>query len=83
MDLLLYIKDELYALIPVLWIIGNFLKITPVIKNWTIPWILLSIAIIFSTVILGLTIQAFLQGVLVTGGAVLVHQLIKQTREKN
>nr|WP_236838727.1 phage holin family protein [Caldalkalibacillus salinus] len=81
--MLLYIKDELYALIPVLWIIGNFLKITPVIKNWTIPWILLSIAIIFSTVILGLTIQAFLQGVLVTGGAVLVHQLIKQTREKN
>lgn len=80
--LLDFIKQELYILVPVLWVIGNFLKRTPYIKSWYIPWILLGISVSFTCALVGLSIEAIIQGILITGGAVLVHQLIKQTRER-
>lgn len=77
------IRQELYVLVPVLWIIGNFLRKTPYIKPWYIPWILLSLGIVLTCSLIGLTVEAVIQGILAAGGATLLHQLIKQTRERN
>lgn len=82
MDIIQYIREEMYVLIAVLWTIGHFLKMTPLIKSWMLPWILLCIGCTFSVLLLGFHVHAFIQGILVTGGAVLVHELYKQTSIK-
>jgi hypothetical protein len=78
-----YLLDEAITLVPAIWIIGTFLKRTPKIADWTIPWILLVMGIVGSVLTLGLSVQSIVQGVLVTGVAVLGHQLLKQTIERN
>ncbi|GAA0367183.1 phage holin family protein [Bacillus horti] len=82
MDFVQFIREEMYILIPVLWTIGHFLKMTPYVKSWLLPWILLVIGCVFSILLLGFNIQAIIQGILVTGGAVLTHELFKQTSMK-
>jgi NhaP-type Na+/H+ or K+/H+ antiporter len=80
MDFLNYIVQEALIVIPVLWILGVFLKRTPKIKDWVILWILLGVGVAFTVAILGFTAEAIMQGVLVAGAAVLGHQLVKQTK---
>jgi hypothetical protein len=83
MDVMKYIVEEALIIIPVLWIIGLFLKNTPGVPDWTIIWILLVLGVVITIALLGVTPQAIIQGVLVAGAAVLGHQLLKQTLEKN
>jgi NhaP-type Na+/H+ or K+/H+ antiporter len=83
MDFFNYIVQEALIVIPVLWILGVFLKRTPNIKDWVILWILLGVGVAFTVAILGFTAKAIMQGVLVAGAAVLGHQLVKQTKEIN
>lgn len=82
MNFMCYLTEDLIILVPVLWIIGIFLKNTPKVKDWSIPWILLLLALTASILKIGLKMEAIIQGVLVTGTSVLSHQLIKQTRRK-
>jgi hypothetical protein len=82
MDIMKYIVEEALILIPVLLILGTILKETKGIPNWTIPWILLIFGSVASMFLISWTVQAVLQGILVTGAAVYVHQLTKQTIEK-
>ena len=82
MDILTFIQDNMVVLIPVLWIIGAFLKKTPVIKDWTIPWILVVMGTSLAIALLGMNAEAVIQGILVAGGAVLTQNLIKQTLER-
>lgn len=81
-NLMDYIVEQALILIPVLYILGLMLKSTEKIKDWTIPWILLSCGIGSCIAIMGVNIQAILQGILVTGAAVFGDQLIKQSTEK-
>jgi hypothetical protein len=81
-DLIEYINSNLMFLIPVLWIIGYFLKKTTKIKNNLIPWILLIFAEISIILIQGFKYQDVLQGILITGAAVLGHQLLNQSKKK-
>ncbi len=83
MEILEYIINEALIIIPVLWILGTFLKRTPKVQDWTIPWILLVVGILIAVGVIGLTIDAAVQGVLVTGAAVLGHQLVKQTSNRD
>ncbi|MCG8541254.1 MAG: phage holin family protein [Clostridia bacterium] len=83
MDIMKYIVEKAIVLIPALWILGSFLKNTPNIPDWTIPWALLVIGIIGSGFILGWTPDGIVQGILVTGAAILGNQLMKQTINKN
>lgn len=83
MEILDYIIKEALIIIPVLWILGAFLKKTPKVEDWTIPWVLLVIGILLSVGIIGFTVDAAVQGVLVAGAAVLGHQLFKQTVNRN
>lgn len=88
-----YIKPELWVLIPVLYFIGRFIKKTP-LENWKIPFILGVIGILLSALYVGSTCEvgtwqeslaaiftAITQGVLVSGGAVYLANIIKQGRE--
>jgi hypothetical protein len=77
-----YIISEALIIIPVLWILGSFLKRTPKVQDWIIPWVLLFVGVVLAIGIIGLTVDAAVQGILVAGAAVLGHQLQKQTRER-
>lgn len=73
-----YISDKLYIVSIVLFFVGLFLKKTPNVKNWSIPYILSAFGIIACFIIDGLSFSSFLQGLLSAGVAVYVHQLGKQ-----
>lgn len=79
MEILNYIIENRLVLIPVLYILGEFIKRTEFIKDKSIPIILLLIGIIFSILMGGDTvINNIIQGILVAGVTVLNNQIIKQ-----
>ena len=76
-----YLIDEALVLIPVLLILGKVIKITGIIKDKYIPFVLLIVGIALSNALMGLGVDGFIQGILVTGGAILAHQGHKQAKE--
>lgn len=80
--LIQFVSEQLYILIAGLYIIGLFLKNIPNVKDWTIPWILTCIGVIFSISINGLSGTSILQGIICAGLSVYSNQLIKQTKRK-
>lgn len=84
MEILNYIIENRLVLIPVLYILGEFIKRTEYIKDKLIPSILLLIGIIFSVLMGGDTIiNNIIQGILVAGATVLGNQMIKQVGKEN
>ena len=83
MDFLNYIVDNALILIPVLYIIGTFLKGLDIINDKYIPLILMAFSIAFSIAILGLNVDSIIQGILITGVTVLSNQLVKQSKKDN
>ena len=81
MDFLNYIVDNALILVPVLYIIGTFLKGLEIINDKYIPLILMVFSIAFSIAILGLNVDSIIQGILITGATVLSNQLIKQSKK--
>jgi hypothetical protein len=77
-----FIVDEALILIPALWVVGFFLKQSAKVADWIIPWILIVLGIAGSLGLMGFTVQAVIQGILVCGASVLGHQVIKQTSNK-
>lgn len=78
MDIINYIVDNALILIPALVIIGAIVKHIQVIPNKWIPLILLAFGIGGAMALMGLTADAVIQGILVTGAAVYGNQLVKQ-----
>lgn len=83
MVFLSYIVDNALILIPVLLIVGQMLKMIPKFPDWCIPWALLVVGVAVAGFMLGWTVDAVIQGVLVAGAAVYGNQLWKQTKEKD
>lgn len=77
-----YLIEEALIIIPVLLILGKTIKLIPKIKDWMIPFLLLILGIIFTIGLIGFSVDAFVQGVLVSGAAVYGNQLYKQGRER-
>ena len=77
-----FLIEEALIFVPVLWIIGRFLKKTPDVPDWTIPWALVVVGIAVALATLEASVEAAMQGILAAGVAVLGHQLVKQTRER-
>lgn len=86
-QMVMLIKPELFILVPVLIIIGAYIKKTSLIDNWAIPITLGVLGIIISILLLGfekgftpsVILDGILQGILSAGMAVYVHQLTIQT----
>lgn len=78
MDIINYIVDNALILIPALVILGAIVKHIAVIPDKFIPLILLVFGIGGAMALMGLTVDAVIQGVLVTGAAVYGNQLVKQ-----
>ena len=79
MDIMDFIIKDAYILVPVLYVIGVFLKRTPKIPDWLIPWILMGLGMIGAFFLSGMQLGGILQGVLVAGVTVFANQLYKQT----
>jgi len=82
MDIKEFVIGDALILIPALYVLGMFLKRTPRIPDWVIPFALLVCGIAGAIGLMGLSVRAVIQGVLVTGAAVLVNQGIKQCCEQ-
>lgn len=81
-NLLDYIKEQAFILIPVLYVLGLMLKSNKKIQDWVIPWILTICSILGAVLLMGLNINAVIQGILCVGVAVYGNQLVKQTTQK-
>lgn len=81
-NLLDYIKEQAFILIPVLYVLGLMLKSNKKIQDWVIPWILTICSIVGAILLMGLNINAVIQGILCVGVAVYGNQLVKQTTKK-
>lgn len=75
------IVPEVLILIPVLYLLGLWLRNTPNIPDWLDAWMNLVLAIIGCVAIIGFKTDAFIQGVLVAGAASLMKDLIDRTAE--
>ena len=76
-----FLSKNVYIVSAALLLIGMALKQTPRLPNWSIPYILSVIGIVACNLILGWSIDATLQGVIVSGVSVYAHQLGKQGME--
>jgi hypothetical protein len=82
MDFASYIVEKALILIPVLYIIGMMLKNAPIVKDWTIPWVIMGLGIFGGISLIGFNTEGVIQGILVAGTTVFTHQLVKQSSEK-
>ena len=82
MDFLSYITENALIIIPVLYIIGMILKGMEKISDKYIPVILLPIGIgLAMGVMRAISVDAVIQGVLVTGVTVYTNQIVKQAKK--
>ncbi|UED78065.1 phage holin family protein [Brevibacillus sp. DP1.3A] len=78
-----YMSDNVLIVFVVLLLIGYFLKRTPHVQDWMIPYALTAAGILLACGILkSFTIESVVQGILAAGVASLTHQLWKQTSDK-
>lgn len=76
-----YISDNALVLIPVIYIVGMFLKGLEGVSDKYIPFVLMFVSIAFSIAMLGLNVDSIIQGILIAGATVLSNQLIKQSKK--
>ena len=81
MEFLNYISDNALVLIPVIYIVGMFLKGLEGVSDKYIPFVLMFVSIAFSVAMLGLNVDSIIQGILISGATVLSNQLIKQSKK--
>ena len=74
---------KLYFLVPALLVLGALVKRSKRVPDWCIPFILLVFATVVSLMVLGWTLEGCIQGIFVTGVAVLGNQMFKQLIGKN
>lgn len=83
MDFLMqFLAANFYILAAALWVLGAFLKATPKLADWAIPYILLLVSFGLGVCIIGFSPQVILQGIIATGIAVLADQLVKQLKKR-
>lgn len=78
MEIMSYVVENAYVLIPVLLVLGSFLKNLSVFPDKYIPLALLPVGILGAVALMGFQAQAVMQGVLLTGVAVYGNQVYKQ-----
>ena len=81
MDFMNYIAENALVLIPVIYIIGMFLKGLKGVSDKYIPFVLMFVSITLSIAMLGLNVDSIIQVILIAGATVLSNQLIKQSKK--
>lgn len=81
MEILNYIVENALILIPALLVIGQIVKGIEKIPDKYIPLILLVFGIAGAFACVGFSVEAVIQGVLVTGAAVYGNQIVKQLKK--
>lgn len=81
MEALTYILEKGLILIPVLNILGTLIKGMEKIPDKYIPLILLVFGVLGAFGLMGLSVDAAVQGVLITGAAVYGNQIVKQLKQ--
>ncbi|WP_373599411.1 phage holin family protein [Paraclostridium bifermentans] len=81
-NLIKFVPEQLLILVAALYVVGMFLKKTPKVTDWSIPWILLILGVGFSISIMGVNATSILQGIICSFGSIATNQLIKQTINK-
>lgn len=70
-----YIKGNALVAIPLLLIMGSFMKVSRRCPDWCIPGLLMPIGITLCIMLLGFSVKSFMQGILLTCAVVYGHQL--------
>ena len=81
MEALTYILEKGLILIPALNILGALIKGMEKIPDKYIPLILLVFGVLGAVGLMGLSVDAAVQGVLITGAAVYGNQIVKQLKQ--
>jgi len=81
MEILNYIVENALILIPAQLVIGQIIKGIEKIPDKYIPLILLVFGIAGAFACVGFSVEAVIQGVLVTGAAVYGNQIVKQLKK--
>lgn len=74
------IDPRLLIVVAACWAIGYVLKQTPKVPNWSIVYIVVLLAVLFTIGLLGWSVEALIQGILAGAFAVFGHQVVKQTK---
>lgn len=77
-QLMQYINENNLILIPILYILGMYIKMTK-LNNRLIPWVLLVIAVALTMLSNGVSVNSLLQGILLSAVPTYANQLVKQT----
>lgn len=75
------IDARLLVVLAACWVIGYILKQTPRVPDWTIIFIVTAVSIVFVLLMLGLSVESVVQGILVGAVAVYGNQFIKQAKK--
>lgn len=77
-QLMQYINENNLILIPILYILGMYIKMTK-LNNRLIPWVLLVIAVALTMLSNDVSVNSLLQGILLSAVPTYANQLVKQT----
>lgn len=81
-QILAFLVEDAKIVVAVLWVIGTLLKDTPKVQTWLVPWILMAVSIVLTSLTLGgFTVENINQAIIVAGIAIGGHQLFKQSKE--
>lgn len=75
------IDTRLIVVVAACWAIGYSLKQTPKVPDWSIIYLVTLFAIIMALLMIGMSAEAVLQGILCGTVAVYGHQALKQGKE--
>ncbi|MCE5168541.1 phage holin family protein [Paenibacillus profundus] len=75
------IDPALFIVVGACWVIGYILKQTPAVPDWSIVYIVVALAVLFTIGLLGWSVEALIQGILTGAFAVFGHQAIKQAKK--
>jgi hypothetical protein len=78
-EIISLIDSELIIVVVACWLIGGILKQTPKVPDWSIVYLLLVTAIVFSVWLTGFGPGALLQGILCAAVASYGYDFFKQT----
>ena len=78
MDFTKFLIEQALVLVPALYVVGLILKNTEKVSDKIIPIVLLPLGILGAIALMGVSADAIIQGILVTGVTVFSNQIVKQ-----